>query len=315
MRGIDSMAKAVTPARFRASAFSGLESGARNPTYVCPSRSRATSSELGGATLTTTSAPQGSPIVAPASVNSSSGMRAAWPAPDSTTTSWSLADSFRTTSGTSATRRAPSAVSFGTPIRMRKAREPIPSSRSAALRRADRQALARKRLDGLPGDPHGRLAARARVAHGAVAAHQRAQVGHRRARTVAPHAARIAPRGEEALDRPCGRLRVGGAAAPEREAAVGVLPSCQEPHRPPHGRGPAAAPGGHERLDGRTGLVDAARRPPAQGAEAAVAVLLAGDEARRAPDRPARRRAARGAQGEDPERGVQDLPVEGAVGE
>src|SRR3954469_9744198 len=152
-------------------------------------------------------------MVAPASVNSSSGMRAARPAPDSTTTSWSLADSFRTTSGTSATRRSPSAVSFGTPIRMRKAREPIPSSPSAALSWADRQALARERLDGLAGDPDRGLPARARVTDSTVTADQRAQVAHRRARPVAPDPAGVAPAREEPLDGPRGRLRVGRAAA------------------------------------------------------------------------------------------------------
>ena len=57
-------------------------------------------------------------ILAPASVNCSSLSRAPSPAPDCTSTSRPLACSLLTTSGTSATRCSPAAVSFGTPIRI-----------------------------------------------------------------------------------------------------------------------------------------------------------------------------------------------------
>src|SRR4051812_41610710 len=119
MRGMASIANAVAPVRASASSPSGLPRGLRKPTNVVVPDSFESSPSDGGATLTTTSAPHGSPIVAPASVNSSSGTSAATPAPPSTTTSWPFATSLRTTSGTRATRRSPSAVSFGTPILIR----------------------------------------------------------------------------------------------------------------------------------------------------------------------------------------------------
>src|SRR5438132_1890952 len=88
-----------------------------NALRTVPSPSRAVSSTLGFATLTTPSAPHGSPSTAPASTNASSVNPACAPAPDSTTTSKPL--SRETASGTSATRRSPWAVSFGTPTRTR----------------------------------------------------------------------------------------------------------------------------------------------------------------------------------------------------
>lgn len=69
----------------------------------------------GGATLTTTSAAQTSPIWAPAPLYASSGMSAPRPAPVSTTTSRPLPISDGTIFGTSATRRSPSFVSRTTP--------------------------------------------------------------------------------------------------------------------------------------------------------------------------------------------------------
>src|SRR5690349_5361260 len=119
MRGMDSIAKAVTPAPASASRTSGRVRGARNPTSTELGPRRAISSGVGGDTFTTTSAPQGSPIWAPASVNAASGSIAPSPAPDSTTTSMSRVASLRITSGTSPTRRSPSVVSTGTPTRMR----------------------------------------------------------------------------------------------------------------------------------------------------------------------------------------------------
>src|SRR3954465_10718211 len=81
---------------------------------------RAISSAEGAATRRTTSAPHvtsPSTTSAPASSYWESGWPAATPAPFSTSTeTFSLALKDLTTSGTSATRRSPSTVSFGTPI-------------------------------------------------------------------------------------------------------------------------------------------------------------------------------------------------------
>src|SRR4051794_34670472 len=80
MRGIASMAKAVTPALFRASIVSGWVRGARNPMKTPSRLSLAISSVVGGVTLTTTSAPQTSGVtVAPASVKWESGISAPSP--------------------------------------------------------------------------------------------------------------------------------------------------------------------------------------------------------------------------------------------
>ena len=116
MRGIDSIAKAVTPRELRRSIPSLSVSGWRKPISTWPSRSLPTSSSLGLRTLATRSAAHGSPIAAPASVNASSVNEAAAPAPCSTTTS--IPSSFDTRSGTRATLRSPAAVSFGTPTFM-----------------------------------------------------------------------------------------------------------------------------------------------------------------------------------------------------
>jgi hypothetical protein len=118
MRGIASIANAVTFASASARVVSADVSGARKPTRTEPSPSFPISSLVGAATLTTTSAFHGSPIFAPASSNSASGISAASPAPDSTMTSTSFAPRRLTTSGTMATRRSPSAVSLGTPTTM-----------------------------------------------------------------------------------------------------------------------------------------------------------------------------------------------------
>src|SRR5206468_6229913 len=110
------------------------------------------------------SAPHGSPIVAPAAVYASSLAAASTPAPASIVTSCSAPTSRRTTSGTSATRRSPAAVSFGTPIftgcgslceravaRLR--------DRGSAAHARDRQRLAGQRHHRLRGDPQRRLPA------------------------------------------------------------------------------------------------------------------------------------------------------------
>src|SRR5439155_983061 len=95
----------VEPVRAERPDLLGNVSGARKPTRIEPSPSLPISSGVGAATFTTTSALHGSPIFAPASSNSASGISAASPAPDSTTTSTSFACRRLTTSGTIATRR------------------------------------------------------------------------------------------------------------------------------------------------------------------------------------------------------------------
>src|SRR5205085_1986211 len=119
MRGIASIAKLVTPAPASAFVVSPEVRGARCPISTWPLRRRPISSVLVTATCRTTSAPQAAsapPTSAPASLYSESGCPAPSPAPDSSATSRSDLRSEATMSGTSATRRSPSAVSLGTPI-------------------------------------------------------------------------------------------------------------------------------------------------------------------------------------------------------
>jgi len=80
-----SRANACTPAALSAPIELSALRGARKPISVWPLCSLPTSSAVGGATLTTTSAAQASPMVAPASVYSESGSNARSPAPDCTT--------------------------------------------------------------------------------------------------------------------------------------------------------------------------------------------------------------------------------------
>src|SRR5690349_14889070 len=120
MRGIASMAKAVTPALASARVVSGEVSGARNAISTEPSGSVSISSDVGAVTRATTFAPSSaeSPCAmrAPASSNRASGISARSPAPLSTTTSCPFPVSRLITSGTSATRRSPPRDSFGTAI-------------------------------------------------------------------------------------------------------------------------------------------------------------------------------------------------------
>ena len=122
IRGIASIANAVALASASALVVAGLVSGARKPTRIEPVPSERTCSGSGGAIVTTTSALQTSPAsavtFAPASAKASSSSSASTPAPLCTSTSRPLALSLPTTSGTSATRCSPAAVSFGTPIRI-----------------------------------------------------------------------------------------------------------------------------------------------------------------------------------------------------
>src|SRR4051794_10891333 len=185
MRGIASIAKAVTPALLSCSIVSGCVRGARNPTRTPSRRSLPTSSAEGGLTLTTTSADHTSPdSVAPASSKCASGIRAPSPAPGSTRTSRPLPTSRLITSGTSATRRSPGAVSFGTPTVMKggepsasqadqggKDRAQPPDRGVGASRgghRHDRERALEEREQRLGGHPYGRLATPARVADAAV---------------------------------------------------------------------------------------------------------------------------------------------------
>src|SRR3954452_22805472 len=118
MRGIASIANAVTPRSASARVLSALVSGARKPISTEPLPSCPISSIVGVRTTATTSAPQASeadPMVAPASVYAESRKCACSPAPASTTVSTPRADSFFAVSGTSATRLSPWADWFGTP--------------------------------------------------------------------------------------------------------------------------------------------------------------------------------------------------------
>src|SRR5437764_10090877 len=85
IRGIDSIAKLVAPDSAIVLIPSALVSGCRNPISVVADDSRASSSELGGATLTTTSedhtSAASSVTLAPASSYWESGSRAPDPAP------------------------------------------------------------------------------------------------------------------------------------------------------------------------------------------------------------------------------------------
>ncbi|ORW70770.1 hypothetical protein AWC23_16175 [Mycobacterium saskatchewanense] len=66
IRGTDSIAKPVTPASRSRSPTSGRVRGARKPIRRAPAFIRLISVSVGGLTLTTTSAGQGSPMTAPA---------------------------------------------------------------------------------------------------------------------------------------------------------------------------------------------------------------------------------------------------------
>ncbi|COX73094.1 Uncharacterised protein [Mycobacterium tuberculosis] len=68
MRGMASSANACTPAWVSAPIELSALRGARKPISVCPPRNRPTSAAVGGATLTTTSAAQASPMLAPTAV-------------------------------------------------------------------------------------------------------------------------------------------------------------------------------------------------------------------------------------------------------
>src|ERR1700751_659655 len=116
MRGIDSIANAVTPRAASRSIPSASVSGCRNPISTWPSCNRPTSASDGFCTFAPTSVAAHSPSCAPASSKAASGNEAALPAPRSTTTSKPEPASLPTVSGRSATRRSPSAVSLGTPI-------------------------------------------------------------------------------------------------------------------------------------------------------------------------------------------------------
>jgi hypothetical protein len=91
IRGTASSANEVTPAAASARIVSGAVSGDRKPTSTVSPPSRSISLCEGRCTLATRSAPQtaaaSDAIVAPASSNSESGIRASPPAPASITTS------------------------------------------------------------------------------------------------------------------------------------------------------------------------------------------------------------------------------------
>src|SRR2546421_406181 len=116
MRGIDSIAKAITPDSWRRSIPCRSVSGARKPITTTPLCSAATWSGDGRTALTTISASSAlSTSCAPAPSYSASRKDAVAPALRSTSSSRPAAVSFATESGTSATRRSPAAVSRGMP--------------------------------------------------------------------------------------------------------------------------------------------------------------------------------------------------------
>ena len=211
--------------------------------------------------------------------------------------------------------RAGAAVSAGAAVRRsRGGRE----GRGGGLRlarprhRRERKRLAGERHQRLRGHPDRRLAARARVADGAAAGHERAQVAERAARAAVAHPRGIAARRQQALDRPGGGLRVARTAL-QREASVRVL-TRDEPGRRAPGDLRAALPGRGERLQGGAGVVGAGRAALAGEVEAAVLVGLRRDEGGCAADRRAARRLAGRAQGEHGERRRVHAPGEAAVG-
>ncbi len=111
-------------------------------------------------------------------------------------------------------------------------------TRPAPGHRRQRERLAAQRRECLRGDPHRRLLAGARVGDAAVAALEADQVAQR----VPARPGGRGAGGHEALHRPGGRLRVGGAAVALAEAAVAVLRRAQVGDRAP--RRPPAAPAG-----------------------------------------------------------------------
>src|SRR5688572_26208031 len=140
VRGIDSIANAMTPRAASLSIPSGSLSGARNPIRTVPGSSSATSSAVGRPTRTTAPAPAIASACetssAPAAAYSASANPAARPASRSTAKLKPDEASFATASGTSATRRSPAPVSFGTATltemalyeaRRREGREPAPA--------------------------------------------------------------------------------------------------------------------------------------------------------------------------------------------
>ena len=202
----------------------------------------------------------------------------------STTTSTSFAPRRLTTSGTIATRRSPSAVSLGTPtiIGGGKVSERPRRSRSAAAgaryRRGARTGNGRRAsaVSACARDPDRCLGARARVADAAVRGDERAQVAERRARSAAPHAARVPARRDQ---RP-GRPRRSTARSTADPGCSGNPPSgfwLRAMNAGRAGRPRRAATGPPRRAPGarRAGVVDAARRAAPGEVAAAVAVLLA----------------------------------------
>ncbi len=242
---------------------------------------------------------------APASSNSSSGISAASPAPASTTTSTPFAPRRLTTSGTSATRRSPSAVSLGTPtiIGGGKVSERPRRSRSAAAvrplppRRANRERPPRQAGQRLRGDPDRCLGARARVADAAVRGDERAQV-RRAASRDPPRRTRagVPPGRDQPLDGPGGRLRVRRPPGLQREPAVGVLVARMNPAArataPRRDRPPRRAPGARRRCR-RCRSAPRARRSSSRrrGSAGRRATTPPGGRSRRASSRPAARSA------------------------
>src|SRR5688572_10959845 len=118
IRGTRSSARADTPASASCERRSALLAVGRGGMRTAPFDSRRASSAVGFWTLTTTPAPHGSPVVAPAFSKRSSGILACRPRPCSTTTPTPDLTRRAMLSGARATRRSPAVVSRGTPICM-----------------------------------------------------------------------------------------------------------------------------------------------------------------------------------------------------
>src|SRR2546430_13251250 len=119
IRGTRSRLKALTFCFASALTASALAAGCRKLISTAPALRRPTSSGVGGCTLSTASLPRAvaaSVTLAPTSMYAASLKKAEVPAPASIETCRPALTSPRAASGTSATRRSPARLSFGTPI-------------------------------------------------------------------------------------------------------------------------------------------------------------------------------------------------------
>ena len=227
MRGIASIANAVTPGsreRLARSRGSSAARGSRRGSAVA--LSLAISSLRRRRDLATTSALHGSPIVGAGVGEQLVGQQGALAGAGLDDDVDVLGGrACLTTSGTSATRRSPSAVSSGNSdlhegagtyrtmsddsMATTSARPRSASGSAARLRRA-RPGAACAPARRAPGRSPTSASGRSSASSGSLPSCllERAQVGDRRAAAVAAHVGRVAPGGDERLDRERGRLGV-----------------------------------------------------------------------------------------------------------